>query len=86
MLNPDSIWHVQMQCELNTRAQHKAKYIHVYSKLFVNVSKYNYLEKALANKNEGHYKVRTINSRNAYDYYQIRFLISIAERLGYTKY
>jgi hypothetical protein len=54
-------------------------YIYVYSKLFVNVSKHKYLEKALANKNEGHYEVLTINSRNAYDYYQIRFLISIAE-------
>jgi len=86
MLNPDSILHVQMQCKLNTRAQHKTKYIHVYSKLFVNVSKFKYLEKSLANKNEGHYEVQTINSRNAYDYYRIRFLISIAERLGYTKY
>ena len=79
MLNPDSIWHVQMQCKLNTWAQHKTKYIHVYSKLLANVSKYKYLEKALANKNEGHYEVWTKDSRNACDYYQIRFLISIAK-------
>ena len=79
MLNPDSILHVQMQCKVNTWAQHKTKYIHVYSKLFVNVSKYKYLEKALANRNEGHYEVQTIDSRNACDYYQIHFLISMAK-------
>lgn len=66
------------KCNVNW-IQHKTKYIHVYSKLFVNVLKYKYLEKALANKNEGHYEVRTINTRNACDYNQIIFLISIAE-------
>jgi len=79
MVNPDSIWQVQVQCKLNTWAQHKTKHIHVYSELFVNVKKYKYLEKALASKNKGHYEVSTINSRNACDYYQIRFPISTAE-------
>jgi len=79
MLNSDSILLVEMQCKVNTWAQYKTKYILVYSKLFVNVSKYKYLEKALPNKNKGHYEVRTIDSRNACDYYQIRFLISIAK-------
>ena len=77
---PGSIWHVQMQCKLNIQTQHKITHTHththiyIYSKLFVDVSKYKYLEKALVNKNEGHYEVQTINSRNACDYYQIQFV------------